>query len=732
MKTQKGRFFVNAIGFGMILVACLMVASPVISLSLIDYGHPISYKWAENKGEKEISLKNEDSEQAFEKFKQMLRFPIKANSTAVVLYGLLLGFLFMLLMFICYDPKRSEGDREIMSAQAFFAFVITAICIIVAPIVNAKHFAVADTLRGTIANKELAEAAVSKFWSDMIAGRILIAVIIFAIVMVVCGIVYWFLSKGIVISGGWLYSCWEKRMFKKLLFQHQDALLAGIVQENRAAVESGTLESAKALNPDRIIIQILSDGVVEIARFNYHLEWRPLPIMVLSKEVYQRISMDNFFRLLMADSKDVAFAELREKLAEVWERNYGESGKQACSSFTATLVASVRKELADKIAEAQKGCLTVSKDLAAKLLQGVVDKSLRQFRTDLGKLGSEEIGLLVKDFKSNLLQETRARLSSFRRRLEDLDVEEGGFVVPNGTRLFAKRGNTSVFVIEQFPQIRNIRASRSISGNRRKEMFAVAFPYVVFVIVMRDNVYGGMHVFYRSKPLESMDDPVFRTNLPNISSDGDVCDRFGGHRKDGLVARVEEVISHFWNSMFNSDRDDGYELYQQRERLLADFETWEAQSKKNPLFFLQVELCHPTRLRQVLRRILESASTNPADLESEITAELEQAFSITEDELRESLIRLFGQIEVKQRYPRQISEAVARRQDEITAVFADLVAQSFNQICGNGNLDNSFSERLEAAFQKVLAEDFSGLANEVLIRRRVTTETLIRRARGEE
>lgn len=125
---------------------------------------------------------------------------------------------------------------------------------------------------------------------------------------------------------------------------------------------------------------------------------------------------------------------------------------------------------------------------------------------------------------------------------------------------------------EPFRWFRNIRgimvvesepASRTILGGNRYKIF-LPFPYVVFVIRYRKTsegkyVYGGLYdrglaVYFRNKPLETLDDPVFVAPM-DAKRQGYCCT---DHGYDGSIYETKEqlmkmVIGIWWGTDHSVD-----------------------------------------------------------------------------------------------------------------------------------------------------------------------------------
>lgn len=170
-------------------------------------------------------------------------------------------------------------------------------------------------------------------------------------------------------------------------------------------------------------------------------------------------------------------------------------------------------------------------------------------------------------------------------------VKEKGLVtplLPLGCRFFSQSQDRSVFVIEQAPATRTIDWRNLDDGDRWK----LAFPYVIFIIVMRGQAISGgeCRIFYRTAPLGNGDDRVLISNLCNVNSNGTICT--GNMRVEGasLAQKAESFVAAFWRSHFNSDlMNFCWTPASNNFPQVSSLRQWQIESAKNPLFPLGIQ-----------------------------------------------------------------------------------------------------------------------------------------------
>jgi len=171
-------------------------------------------------------------------------------------------------------------------------------------------------------------------------------------------------------------------------------------------------------------------------------------------------------------------------------------------------------------------------------------------------------------------------------------------VLPPGTRWLAARKDLLLLVVEHPPQGRSLRGSWEKKGGDDYRTYRLAFPYVLYLLSFYRGLLEEMKMFYRVGPLTSLEDPLFHTNLPNVRGEPGhygsqrVCLRYQPEMLEGvpLAVAVPALIDFFWSTGFNQDiKGSAFERAQTRDPRVATFEAWEAATREDPLFPLQIE-----------------------------------------------------------------------------------------------------------------------------------------------
>jgi hypothetical protein len=721
----KKEYMLKTVGFVMIFSAFFLMALPVLSTSLIHYGKP-TYAGLKGEGDSKklvlryAELDNLDIPSL--RLQTKLHFPVKLSAYQSFFMGIAMFFVFTFFMGLFTDLEQDD-DALKLTVPALF---IVIIFLIIAPLLGASIYDVRGVLSKTFSDKSLVDAIVRDFWLNTIIIRMFISVIALFVLALFFHFFVGYLQikiwEGFIVAR--IYNGWKARVFADILRNRRDSILSDFVSENQEggnAVEGATRQ---AFCPNDEILTIQANGNIELVKYSYRLEWRPFPIFVLKKELVNSVSMNNFFRYLMADSKDMAFAELRDKLRERYDSRFGQVGERAIIVFVQGLLDRAKEEFNQLLFKAQKKELGSSLAHSERQIGILVNKVLRKFKSEVAKISAAEIDSILTDYCEHLISEVHSRMTLLREGQEGERSREG-CILPLGTRFHVRKGDYDFFVIEQAPSVRTISVSSNFLRIDNQKQFSLAFPYVVFLLVFERGRLQSQYTSYRNRPLESLGDRLCLPNLSNMDGLG-VCTGFGGHRVDGLAARVSEVISHFWASEFNNDLKANFDSYSRREETLKNFATWEKNSKKNPLFVLDIDWRPKCSLRELLMESLDQIDELSSKFGEE---EIRAAFTVSREDLREALMKKFGELRVKNKYPATVLDCVREGRDELINLSFSIVSAAFKSASESKSLDKSFQGIMNESITAAIEQDFKELAGEVLIRRRMEPDQLIDKIR---
>jgi len=184
--------------------------------------------------------------------------------------------------------------------------------------------------------------------------------------------------------------------------------------------------------------------------------------------------------------------------------------------------------------------------------------------------------------------------------------------IPDGVRFLRSRGQVTVLVMEDMPQVRTVRwlADDSPMPYGRGALYRtarLAFPFVIIIVALRaGGLTGYQQCFYRTERLVTLGDSLLYTNLFN-------CAR--AYRQESWLClanlqrdlaplswnhKVQEIRRHMWAASFNqsSEVHEGMSFWQTMRTIdprVKSLDAWEEASRADAFFPLGVRW-QPARL----------------------------------------------------------------------------------------------------------------------------------------
>ena len=182
---------------------------------------------------------------------------------------------------------------------------------------------------------------------------------------------------------------------------------------------------------------------------------------------------------------------------------------------------------------------------------------------------------------------------------------------PPNVRLMAERAGGTVVgvVVEMPPGPRMVKwiaddSPDAFGTDARYCQRRLSFPWVVLFLVFRDGMLTGMQqAFFRSAPIESLDDHLSFTCLLNCAQapayenqESWVCLVALNNRslrRLSWAARMKAITDHFWHAAFNrsAEMHEGNSYWESAGSIdarLASADAWEEATRTDPYFALQV------------------------------------------------------------------------------------------------------------------------------------------------
>lgn len=329
-----------------------------------------------------------------------------------------------------------------------------------------------------------------------------------------------------------------------------------------------------------------------------------------------------------------------------------------------------RYEAIKRAAELSSQQMQSLEPLVQDILTKVVIETLRQYQKKLNVGIQDSVNDLLDNFKQKITQEILSASEVWKVANKREDKEPVLF--PKGCRFCWTKGDNTIFIVEQDPQVRNLSfmkniLGRSLSHHVGKEYISLALPYVVFVVHFRKDKYYGLYCGWNKRPLASIDDMLYRPLLPNIHPNLNVC--MAGWKKLGTITEQSmDAIASFWNSTFN---DDLSSMWWEKSKFdLKTAKDWQDKSTEDSNFILNIDLYASRSIRDILN-LLVKYEQEPD--ENGFRHKLHESIDACVESMSVGIMRYFKKTKFDRYYPTDITEAVKRIFEDSFKELADIV-----------------------------------------------------------
>ena len=265
--------------------------------------------------------------------------------------------------------------------------------------------------------------------------------------------------------------------------------------------------------------------------------------------------------------------------------------------------------------------------LIAQALCGPKTKELKDKMNELmekqfGRMTQEFVGQLTDDsdsVKEELLGMIGDRIWDRLQQIKE-NFKDSPYILPKDCKLAYTKGNRTIVVIEQQPQVRSVQftsalvsskdASEAQGHSANGYRFTLSFPYITFFIVFDKGKYAYHEIYFRNKPLLSTREHVYLAPIPNVFRDRGpdfkpMCMGvdFSIDKGDTLARQCEYAVSMFWQSTFNDHLGDGGG--KNIDKRIKNWRTWQANTKENPLFILNIQWKNGRTAKGVIESIFK-------------------------------------------------------------------------------------------------------------------------------
>lgn len=293
--------------------------------------------------------------------------------------------------------------------------------------------------------------------------------------------------------------------------------------------------------------------------------------------------------------------------------------------------------------------------LVDRILTDVIFQSIRKYQQKVGVGLQDSVADLLIAFKQKILGIIFDAANCWK--IPTIDP----ILFPKNCRFCYMKGETTILVIEQDPQVRSLLFDKGITretyfSTSEQERFSLALPYVIFILLFQQKCFTNLYCAWRSAPLTNLSDRLCRPLLPNIHSNLSVCMGGDFSNEGGAVCeQVENVLNHFWSSQFNNDLSDLWWQKHTFDSKLAPLTLWEEYTRLDPLFVLNVAFPWSQKtLKQMLT--IQDIEEMPDD--TKLRHSLSESVDSCASELFQKVSHYLKKTKFEKFYPKDIVELV--------------------------------------------------------------------------
>jgi len=299
--------------------------------------------------------------------------------------------------------------------------------------------------------------------------------------------------------------------------------------------------------------------------------------------------------------------------------------------------------------------------ISKRIIDEIVKISFGQFVQKI-EVGAEDVSrIVIEELREKSLHAILETIVFYRSISKD-----EGFLFPDGTRFLFNRGSAKIVAIEQKPQVRTIALDESLWGEQRDQRgdirrFNLAFPYVVFVVVFTDKL-EGLFVYFRNKPLKSLNSSLYMAVFSNLNTDSSVCrSEQTFNASDPLNVKIETAIADFWQSLFNADLDSHWRLRTNIDNRL-DLNVWRIQSQTQPMFPCTVEWTKTHTLGEAMEiaSLSDRIDIDSTGSDRQVSDKLKEMLNEASDEVSLKLKRYLTTERLERFCPRDVKKELSQ------------------------------------------------------------------------
>lgn len=737
METNKVlRGVVGSVGYLLMLICLLMVIiSAVEPIVTTDYGHPSKLQWQDESKER-ATIKNDranDFHYNLETLqREVLHLPFALNNFWFGFVGFLLGILSLMAFSKIYDTEVDSDDLDENIRITFYVMwaVIMIVTIIVTCVFLARQ-AYAEVLITGVSDRALADKAILDYRMGIVLSFFVLNVAIFLghyFLYIVFTYLRFVFPKQFMKLRNALVLKYNTAVIRKFLSNDKSIANKKLFNDYYSQALSELYSANGIVNRDSIgnrIVEVTNNGV-ELIEYGYELNQTPLPVIVLKKKVIGRVSFEDFMSGCFTEIIGEFPERFQDSLRNIYKEKVEVNKRSAISDFIKSLSGEFSQTVNKKTAKLKKNELDKSRQEVIGLLTSVAIAALRKFKKELVRIDRAEIEKVLQDFKDKTSAAVLDKVQGVIGGATDRPHYMQGAILPPNTKYYLKQGGFQVIVIEQAPMLRTIHTSRGLADTH-KPHYTVAFPFVQFILGFVDGNFYNMYVSYSSDSVKTIDDEVCEPNLTNING-FKVCHGFNGHDSSGasFSEKVQEVISHFWNSEFNTDYNSSFESYGSRDRRLNGMSNWEEASKADKNFPLSVRWRDERELGSLIQSALSSMYANPdTAIVTQIHDAVANAFERGQPKLVEALMKRFSKMKVPTKFKKSVREKLEDHESQFVERLIAEVLDSLTVAGGNKQRNTELLKFFYSSVDEAIAEHVQNTSKTLFVEKNLSPKNIV-------
>lgn len=554
----------------LIVLGNSMVAAPVMSQFLPDYGYLIRVEWSVDKltGKSDYKLIR-PQHRIMEGFK-VLGYGF--GGFIVLWIG---GFLCMAAMWSVIvrmdEPPYVSEASDLLRVHMRFTMTLLIVALGVA-FLHPWFSSAEERLRASIADQDALNTAIDVY------GDIVLEVFIDTfIVLIVFNVLGFFMGLGYLRASAWVGD-----------------LVGSSLEAVSIRIKNRLFTYARI---DPVMVALRPSGRVDVVSFS--LGWKWFGPMILGNTLVS-VGRKSLVSVLLGDTRGKRLDQFRnaarsisdmtrqDAAAKAFDEVRAQTNKRAAAIGQACIAEALRSN-EDRFS-GESGI-----ELARSTLRLATSRRVDKLRGHIAAEIDDRNGQMLKRFGDEVLEELRQPVYDFWK-----SADPGAF--PSGTKFVETNMLQTVYVVEYAPQVRPVFFDRLFlleeypayfrdrrGGVSQLDPVPLAFPYVVCIVSLVGSYIERFMVFYRNEPFRTRNDTLLRSNLPNTHRDCALCMVTPGRTAEAPSVVAEHALEDFWAGIFNSDlKIHNYEPGKRLDHRIRDLRGWAAASKEDPLFALSV------------------------------------------------------------------------------------------------------------------------------------------------